>query len=154
MPSTRNQVWAQSAYERVIAHKDESWADDYGSFARSFPALIHTCGLAQAIAFAQAKGVERGESQDQEGGRALALGRFTADLAAVLGQHNAAQLAALSRQEPVSSYLRLSRDALGASVWLKRYVEALFAKKKTPNAGDPVESDSAGGKGESHDVGD
>jgi len=89
---------------------------DYVSFAKKFPALIHTCGLAQAVAFARAKGKQQEE--------------YAIDLGAVLkeGGHPAISsvesLARLTREESVSGYLRLSRDAIDAAVWLKRYVEA------------------------------
>ena len=34
-------------------------------------------------------------------------------------------LAAQTREQTMSGYLRLSRDAIDAAVWLKRYVEAV-----------------------------
>ena len=56
---TRSQKMAQVAYEAVCRCKEESKDPkdfkDYRSFALSFPALIHNCGLAQAFTFAAAK---------------------------------------------------------------------------------------------------
>ncbi|MGH7772971.1 MAG: type III-B CRISPR module-associated protein Cmr5 [Candidatus Binatia bacterium] len=63
---TRDQERAQRAYLRVIqqshdeetrkinakAKKEEA---EYERFAKRFPALIQNCGLAQAVAFAEAK---------------------------------------------------------------------------------------------------
>ena len=37
---------------------------------------------------------------------------------------SAEALARQTREQAVSGYLRLSRDAIDAAVWLKRYVEA------------------------------
>ncbi|RMH34845.1 MAG: type III-B CRISPR module-associated protein Cmr5 [Nitrospirae bacterium] len=101
---TRSQQFAQRAYQRIAARNPD---DEYRSFARSFPSLIHTCGLAQALAFAKAK-----EKSD-----------YLEDLAAVLSTQ-ADTLERHSREHPVSGYIRLSRNALEAANWLKRYVEA------------------------------
>ncbi len=112
---TRSQKMAQQAYEQV--HRREV-VDGYTSFAKDFPTLVHTCGLAQAIAFAEAK------TDDHR--------RYLDDLAKVLsrvgygrkGLYARATFAENSREFPVLNYVRLSRDALAAAVWLKRYVEA------------------------------
>ncbi len=111
MVQTNGQKMAQAAYTRIAARKLDA---EFASFARSFPSLIHACGLAQAVAFAEAKG--RGEYLD--------------DLTAVLKEGGHAEgtskdaLAKASREIAVPAYLRLSRNALQAAGWLKRYVEA------------------------------
>ena len=115
---TRSQKLAQAAFPAVQNRKetlDPKGFGDYTSFAKKFPALVHACGLAQAVAFAVAK-------KETE---------YLTDLAAVLkgGGHtkmeNGSALAEQTRCLPVSGYLRLSRDAIDAASWLKRYVEAL-----------------------------
>lgn len=118
----RSQKLAQAAYSRVTSRMS-SRADpkrqtdaqkEYRSFAKNFPALIHTCGLAQAVAFALAK-----QQTD-----------YIDDLAVLLreiGHSNITSIKMLHRQareQPLNAYLRLSRDALNAATWLKRYVEA------------------------------
>ncbi len=125
---TRSQKYAQVAYPKVAGrHEKKDGFDEYSTFARKFPALIHTCGLAQAIAFAQAKG----KADDPEG-------RYLADLAEVLkaGGHteitSASTLAEQSRTADVTAYLRLSRNAIEAAVWLKRYTEAIAADTPSP----------------------
>jgi CRISPR-associated protein Cmr5 len=119
--SLKSQRLALAAYARIDARRQQSekqYCKEYRSFAREFPTLVHQCGLAQAVAFAQAKKEHQGD--------------YVNDLAAVLaavGHANVASLDALAEQTralPVDGYLRLSRDALDAAVWLKRYVEALF----------------------------
>jgi CRISPR-associated protein Cmr5 len=120
---TRSQRLAQQAYT-CIAKRTGNNFGDYETVARKFPALIHTCGLAQAVAFAQSK-----RQKDRPGGGAAC--EYLADLAAVLhaGGHaevaTADALAEHSRRDSVTTYLRLSRDAIDAAVWLKRYAEAL-----------------------------
>ena len=49
---TRSQRLAQAAYARIA---NGIPSKEFASFAKMFPALIHTCGLAQAVAFAKAK---------------------------------------------------------------------------------------------------
>ncbi len=119
--SLKSQRLAQEAYARIAARRDgqnrESYQKEYRSFARDFPTLVHQCGLAQAVAFAQAGNEHRCD--------------YVEDLAAVLSQAGDGvatgdALAAQTRSVGVSNYVRLSRDALDAAVWLKRYVEALF----------------------------
>src|SRR5437870_550909 len=114
---------AQAAFGRVQQKKErpETYCKEYRSFAREFPTLVHQCGLAQAVAFAQAK---KDHQLD-----------YANDLASVLtaaghpGIASAEALAGQTRSLPVTGYVRLSRDALDAAVWLKRYVEALFEGK-------------------------
>ena len=113
---TRSQKLAQAAYGRIARH--EQWQEqpnkEYVSFAKKFPALIHTCGLAQAVAFALAK---------KETG-------YVEDLAAVLNGSGHPEISSAqglddqTRKQQLNGYLRLSRDAINAASWLKRYVEA------------------------------
>lgn len=100
---TRSQKLAQAAYKKVAAR---AMNDKYKTFAKKFPALIHTCGLAQAVAFGLAKSEYRG---------------YVDDLAAVLEVDD---LGKRSRETNLSDYLLLSRNAINAASWLKRYVEA------------------------------
>ncbi len=111
---TNSQKMAQTAYQQVLTRRPSR---EFVSFAREFPALVRSCGLAQAIAFAKAK------KQHQA--------QYLQDLAAVLhaiGHAEAASaddLERATREHPVPSYLRLSRNALQAAGWLKRCVEAV-----------------------------
>lgn len=111
---TTSQKMAREAYDRISGRTPSK---EYRSFAREFPALVHSCGLAQAVAFALPKKKHRLD--------------YVNDLAAVLtkaghaGVSTAEALAGQTRSLSVIPYLRLSRDALAAAVWLKRYVEAI-----------------------------
>ncbi|NPA94117.1 MAG: CRISPR-associated protein Cmr5 [Thermodesulfobacteria bacterium] len=114
---------AQRAYERVISRVDFENSDKYKSFALSFPALIHSVGLAQAIAYAQAK----------------SLPEYQADLAYVVGMETMDVLAKESRLAHLSEYRRLTFEVINCASWIKRYVEAFFKKKdnqESPN-GEP-----------------
>lgn len=113
MQATRNQEFAQRAFQ-CIEESNHADDDKYASFAKSFPALVQSCGLCQAVAFA--------ESKDHI--------EFLKDLINVLSQSEPGSVDTFARQVremPVISYLQLSRDALAAATWIKRYVEALEA---------------------------
>jgi CRISPR-associated protein Cmr5 len=118
---TRSQGLAQTAYLQIAKHIEKQTGDgqkkpakEFISTVKKFPALIHTCGLAQAVAFAMAK-------KDQE---------YVGYLAAVLHASghpevtSAKKLDDCARTSDLNGYLRLSRDAIAAASWLKRYVEA------------------------------
>ena len=108
---TRSQKLAQEAFARIA--KRGKLNQEFVSFAKKFPALIHTCGLAQAVAFALAK-----KQTD-----------YVDDLAAVLQASGHPEVSSRdtlqkqTREQPLSGYLRLSRDTINAASWLKRYVE-------------------------------
>lgn len=130
---TYSQKMAQEAYERVAARH---LSKEYVSFAREFPTLIHACGLAQAIAFARAKarraeepGATENQGETVETGTNH-YGAYLKDLVAVLkaiGHSEVTSTDALAHQTrmlDVPAYVRMSRNALRAAGWLKRYVEA------------------------------
>lgn len=111
--NTTSQKMAREAYGTI---KNRHPGDKYKSFARGFPALIHTCGLAQAIAFAQAKDEHQRQYADDLAKVLTAAGHGEVQDAKRLGEQ--------THNLPVTQYLRLSRNALAAAEWLKRYVEA------------------------------
>jgi CRISPR-associated protein Cmr5 len=116
---------AMAAFPAVEKRKNDTQINfkEYTTFAKKFPSLIHTCGLAQAIAFAQAK--KETEYLDDLA-EVLKSAQFT-------GVNNKDDLAKKSRHENLSGYLRLSRNTLLAAGWLKRYVEALNEKTNQEN---------------------
>lgn len=116
-PQTRSQKMAQAAFAQIASHTQSGATQprkDLVSIAKAFPALIHTCGLAQAITFAMAKK------------HTEYLGYLASVLHAIgyTNIGNARALDELAHKEPLANYLRLSRDTIEAASWLKRYVEA------------------------------
>ena len=104
---------AQRAYTRVTARVGGRNMDKYKSFALGFPALVHSCGLPQAIAYAQAK----------------ALPEYREDLAyVVMKEMGMETLAQKARTAELPEYRRLTLDVISAASWIKRYVEAFFKK--------------------------
>ncbi|WMI71203.1 type III-B CRISPR module-associated protein Cmr5 [Aminobacterium sp. MB27-C1] len=115
-PTTLEQKWAQRAFCAVdkVSHKSDSGdfkKSEYLSFAKSFPNLIHSCGLIQALAFAQSKNKTV----------------FLADLSFVMnGEKKYELIIEESRKATITKYLQLSRHTLAAAEWIKRYAEALL----------------------------
>lgn len=140
MTTTRQQRMAQAAYTAVAQRGSTSVFKEYASFAKSFPALIHGVGLCQAVAFAQAKGKDDRGSDKPHG---LVLQDLVTVLGAlgVLNQQNSTAFADKVRTAEALTYLRLTRLALDATTWLKRYAEA-FDTKGAPS-GSPAEADAA-----------
>lgn len=115
------QKMAQKAFEKAKS-RSESDFDKYLSFARGFPSLIHSCGLVQALSFAKSKSSKPGPHRC-----------FIDDLKEILivGDliSNNDDLVDCARKADQTKYLLLSRRALDAAVWLKRYSEALELEK-------------------------
>jgi len=112
---TRTQRLALIAFDEV---NKQGVTKESRSFALSFPTLVHTCGLCQAVAFANTK---------KEIGRAYleVLARALMEI----GHTTATDRSALSRAiltMGVGDYIRISRDSLIAANFIKRYVEAAY----------------------------
>ncbi len=124
---TRSQKLAQAAFLR-IHERDGQLTPEYVTIAKKFPSLVHTCGLAQAVAFYEAKGSTKpGKPGKPEKPHLLYLKDLAAVLTSVGHQQigTVEQLTDIVRTEAISGYLRLSRDTIDAASWLKRYVEAV-----------------------------
>jgi CRISPR/Cas system CMR-associated protein Cmr5 small subunit len=103
--SDLTQVQAQSQKEKF---------NEYITFAKNFPALIHSCGLDQAVSFARAK-----KKEDY-------LSDFIEVLASVQTvEKESNQFLSAIHQCNIGQYIRFSRIALQAAEWIKRYAEAL-----------------------------
>jgi CRISPR-associated protein Cmr5 len=106
---------AQEADRRIAGRKLEK---EYLSFAREFPMLVHACGLAQALAFARAKSEHHKHYADDLARVLTSAGHSQAGTAKELAHRIRDEL-------DVTQYIRISRDALAAAMWLKRSVEAM-----------------------------
>lgn len=107
---TKEQKMAQKAWVRVAERSKDKTFGEYTSFALAFPALIHSCGLVQAVAFAAAKKQEN----------------YLADLQEVFNAiDQAGDLKERSREAELAEYTLISRHALAAASWIKRYCQAL-----------------------------
>lgn len=118
---TRGQRMAQSAFGRIQSRAGGKDKKEFAGFAKRFPALIHSCGLAQALAFAQAKAPDG----------------YLDDLAVAMNfDRKKDVLLKEAREAALAEYMRLSREALEAAGWLKRYAEVLLDEDAKKGGGD------------------
>lgn len=112
MLRTRDQHYAAAVYAcvGVVAKADKA---AYGSMAHKLPVLIRTAGLAQALSFVDAR--------SQNGQKNLLK-----DLAQVMGFAEPVFLLERSREAGLREYMRLTREALTALLWFKRFAQSLL----------------------------
>lgn len=112
---TRDQEYAVDAYNKVKTVK--SWSktkrDRYGSMAHKLPILIRKAGLAQALAFINARGKEEHK-------------HLLNDLALTLKQQNRETLAETALKAPLSQYIYLTQQSLAALLWYKRFAQSVL----------------------------
>jgi CRISPR-associated protein Cmr5 len=110
---TRSQKLAQLVYEKVSAHRSRSKAekDKYGAMAQKLPVLVRTAGLAQAIAFLEAKSKSKDGKMNEH---------LLEDLSGVLGL-SSEEFVRKCREAELIDYLRLTQDVLAALLWFKRF---------------------------------
>lgn len=113
----RTHLYAENAYPKVEAIKNDPIGAKYRTLALSFPALIMQGGLAQAIGFLMAKNEAEHKTYLQH-------------LVELLDNGNPDYKIFHQRilRSDIHEYQLLSRKALDASAWLKRYTQALLEK--------------------------
>jgi len=112
---TRNQVRAKIAYN-LVSSPEAKGDKDYPKLAKKFPALVHTCGLAQAIAFVRAKEGDTGTV-------------YLNHLSSVMGRSRN-DLEERSHSALLPEYQILSLEAIESASWIKRYAEALLKESE------------------------
>lgn len=111
---TIDQKMAQAAWQSVQAVLKGHKFEEYKRFAMKFPALVHNCGLVQALAFAEIKEKDLG---------------YTENLCSVLNaggcfDGDKKKLLDATRDAHYTEYMRIARRAVEAATWIKRYVQA------------------------------
>lgn len=113
--NTRSRQHAANAHACVSAVASQAYASKYRALALSFPIMVLQSGLAQATGFLQAKSSDNNEYQ-----------RYLSDLAGILGKSSGKSLHKTVIESRLPDYQQLTRQALDASGWLKRYAQALL----------------------------
>ena len=130
MIATRTHAVAAAAYERVLAHKGDPSEKEYRSLAYSLPSMILQNGLAQATGFLIAKG--QGEHK-----------ALLDDLNDVLRSANVScaadgnELHELVISADLARIMRLTRQSLQASGWIKRYAQGVLGEHGQGDRDDP-----------------
>lgn len=116
MMQTRDQRYANSAYEYVqnVKRDEKEKYKVYGSLAHKLPILIHHAGLAQALAFVDAR-IDKNIAQ-----------RFLNDLAATVEQGDRETLLKYAREAHLSEYMLLTQQVLAALLWYKRFAQSIL----------------------------
>lgn len=118
----RTHKYAEEAFPLIKAIKDKTLKqalDDskfeakYRTLALNFPTMIMQSGLAQAIGFLMAKGKDEHQIILQHIQTILDRPNLHADILA----------------SDIGQYQLLTRQALDATAWLKRYTQALLKKE-------------------------
>lgn len=124
---TRSQEYANAVYEQVSEidqqydEKDpvkKKFRKQYGSMAHKLPVLVRTAGLAQALAYVEA----RGKEAHQE---------LLNHLTDTLQQTSAfdikkGSLAKQSREADIGEYMHLSEQVITALLWYKRFAQSVL----------------------------
>nr|WP_313424181.1 type III-B CRISPR module-associated protein Cmr5 [Moraxella sp.] len=109
----RSKKYAELAYPLIEKIKGTETEAKYRTLALTFPTMIMQSGLAQAIGFLMAKD----EAHHQ---------KMLAHLKTLLNDNN---LYSQVLQSDITTYQKLTRDAIEATSWLKRYTQALLDKQ-------------------------
>jgi CRISPR-associated protein Cmr5 len=119
---TRNQEYAAKIFEQVMRVGEEQ-RGKYGSLAHRLPVLIRTAGLAQALAFVDARGDTAGKI-------------LLDDIAAILKLENKEKLLECSREAELPEYMRLTRYVLIAMTWYKRFAQSVLGVEAGADRGE------------------
>lgn len=114
--SIRSQDYAKRAHPLVSKIKNSDLETKYRTLALSFPNMILQSGLCQAVGFLLAKD----EAHHQ---------KLLGHLAELLNAPDGEVLHKHILQAELSEYQLLTRKALDAASWLKRYTQALLDKE-------------------------
>lgn len=105
--------------------EDEVMRKKYGSMSHRLPLLIRTAGLAQALAFVEARG--------DAGGKKL-----LEDMADILEFDGKKNLLKSSREAELPEYMLLTRRVLAALTWYKRFSQSVLGVESGAEGEDGV----------------
>jgi CRISPR/Cas system CMR-associated protein Cmr5 small subunit len=111
---TRQQVWANAAFEAVLARKEKDGASKFATYCMRGPNLMRQSGLVQALAFLLARAP----------GDRMAREYVDAVARALEPDSNARALLDRARKADLAEYLFLSRSAVGVALWLRRFAQS------------------------------
>jgi CRISPR-associated protein Cmr5 len=138
---TRDQKYGAAIYKQVSDLKKEAdetgkegekYAESYGSMAHKLPVLIRSAGLAQALAFVEA----RGKPAHKQLLNHLAQAVLKKDDA------NGTKLAEQSRDtKQLGEYVHLTHEVMAALVWYKRFAQSVLDVDASTASTQEVESE-------------
>lgn len=124
---TRSQKFALSVYERITEYAPGTEkAEKIGILAHQLPILVRKAGLAQALAFADARQGNEGQE-------------FLNHLAAVVNQKDRQTLLKFSREAHFQDYMYLTNEVVTALEWFKRFSVSILNVKAGEDLNDTAE---------------
>lgn len=102
----------------AVSGYDKETQQIYGGLCHSFPVMVRTCGLCQAVAFSKAKAGERKDSREK------AHDLILQHVSQVLGIQG--DLLQAVRDASASDYMLYTRRVLSAWVYFKRFAESIL----------------------------
>lgn len=112
----RSKDYAEKAYPLVNAIQDTDIEAKYRTLALNFPTMILQSGLVQAVGFLMAKD----EAEHQ---------KLASHISQLLGYQAIEDLHKHLLRSDITEYQLLTRKAIDAASWLKRYTQALLKKE-------------------------
>lgn len=128
MIKMRSHRLATKAYRCVARRKGEPNEEAYSRLAHSFPSMILLNGLAQATGFLLAKGKDEHNALLADLNEVLRAAKATAS-------ENGGELHREIIKANLSQTMRLTRQALEAGAWIKRYAQGLLEDEEGRSAG-------------------
>ncbi len=120
----RDMELALNCVREVVANHDEDVHRDYGRLCHSFPIMVRTCGLCQAIAFSADK------TQSDDSNRAKAHELLLRHVARILDLKPSPQsLLDKILTADAATYLLYTRRVLNAWVYFKRFAVSILKVK-------------------------
>jgi CRISPR-associated protein Cmr5 len=112
-----------------VAKKEEEVRKIYGGLCHSFPILVRTCGLCQALAFHKDKATPpAGGSKPRDQAHKLLLDH----VAALLGDVGGDPLEVV-RKEGAVAYMRHTRRVLSGWIYFKRFAVSILKVENNGN---------------------
>lgn len=106
---SRQQTWATKAQRAVEKQKKSDQKAKYKTLCMTGPSLLQQAGVVQALVFFQSRGEDASQYLD--------------DLATVYGKKSGHSLIETAQEPDLADYLRLSRDLLEVSAWMRRFAQ-------------------------------
>lgn|SRR5437763_760090 len=108
---TRDQQYAMKVYAQAQEVRKDKDYRKYGVMCHRLPILIHTAGLAQALAFVASR-------------KEAIYNRLLKDLGKTLGVEK--DLPQQVREAELNDYMRLTWQVMAALVWYKRFAQSIL----------------------------
>lgn len=111
---TRDQKYAKAAFPKVNGQKNAATEKGYRTVALGFPVMVLQSGLVQAAGFLLAKNGPEHQA-------------YLRDLSSILGFTSGQDFHTKLVDSQLAEYQLLTRKALEAASWLKRYTQSLLS---------------------------